>query len=65
MLHSKWKNQVALISGAGSAEGIGMAIAHRLGAAGARLIVTVSSALIAERVAELRKAGYPSHHSDA
>ena len=50
--------QVALISGAGSESGIGMAIARRLGAAGARLIVTASSARIAERVAELRAAGF-------
>ncbi|MDQ7911630.1 SDR family oxidoreductase [Pseudomonas sp. 102515] len=50
--------QVALISGAGSEAGIGMAIAWRLGAAGARLLVTASSARIAERVAELRAAGF-------
>ena len=45
-------------SGAGSESGIGMAIARRLGAAGARLLVTASSARIAERVAELRAAGF-------
>ena len=49
--------QVALVSGAGSERGIGMAIARRLGAAGVKLIVTASSARIAERVAELRAAG--------
>lgn len=48
------KNPVALISGVGSEMGIGMAIARRLGAAGARLIVTASSARIAQRVEELR-----------
>jgi 3-oxoacyl-[acyl-carrier protein] reductase len=53
-----WKDQVALISGAGSEHGIGMAIARRLGAAGAKLIVTASSARIAERVAELRAEGF-------
>lgn len=50
--------QVALVSGAGSERGIGMAIARRLGAAGVKLIVTASSARIAERVAELRAAGF-------
>ncbi|MBV7563887.1 SDR family NAD(P)-dependent oxidoreductase [Pseudomonas sp. sia0905] len=50
--------QVALVSGAGSEKGIGMAIARRLGAAGVKLIVTASSARIAERVAELRAAGF-------
>ncbi|WP_137279189.1 SDR family NAD(P)-dependent oxidoreductase [Pseudomonas rhizoryzae] len=49
--------QVALISGAGSRSGIGMAIAQRLGAAGAKLIVTASSARISERVEELKEAG--------
>lgn len=53
-----WKDQVALVSGAGSEHGIGMAIARRLGAAGAKLIVTASSARIAERVAELRAEGF-------
>ena len=53
-----WNDQVALISGAGSEHGIGMAIARRLGAAGAKLIVTASSARIAERVAELRAEGF-------
>ena len=65
MLNIEWQNHVALVSGAGRDQGIGMSIARRLGSAGARLIVTASSARIAERVAELRKAGYPSHHSDA
>ncbi len=50
--------QVALVSGAGSERGIGMAIARRLGAAGVKLIVTASSARIAERVSELRAAGF-------
>ena len=47
MLNIEWQNQVALVSGAGRDQGIGMAIARRLGAAGARLIVTASSARIA------------------
>ena len=50
--------QVALISGVGSAAGIGLACARRLGTAGAKLIVTASSARVAERVAELRAAGF-------
>ncbi|WP_044874500.1 SDR family NAD(P)-dependent oxidoreductase [Pseudomonas sp. LFM046] len=53
-----WQGQVALVSGAGSEVGIGMAIARRLGACGAKLIVTASSARIADRVAELRAAGF-------
>ncbi|SFX75397.1 3-oxoacyl-[acyl-carrier protein] reductase [Pseudomonas sp. NFACC49-2] len=53
-----WKGQVALISGAGSGQGIGIAIARRLGAAGARLVITASSARIDERVAELRAEGF-------
>ena len=58
MTQAVWQGQVALVSGAGSASGIGMAIARRLGQAGARLLVTASSARIAERVAELRAEGF-------
>ncbi|MBA1289604.1 SDR family NAD(P)-dependent oxidoreductase [Pseudomonas japonica] len=58
MSERTWDGQVALISGAGSAEGIGMAIARRLGKEGARLIITASSARIAQRVAELREEGF-------
>ncbi|WP_260963149.1 SDR family NAD(P)-dependent oxidoreductase [Pseudomonas citri] len=54
----KWNHQVALISGAGSEQGIGMAVARCLGAAGAKLIVTASSARIHDRVGELRAAGF-------
>lgn len=36
--------QVALVSGAGSEHGIGLAIATRLGDSGAKLIITGSSA---------------------
>ena len=57
-MNSSWAGQVALVSGAGSELGIGMAIAHRLGAQGVKLIVTASSARINERVAELRAAGF-------
>ncbi|WP_434568511.1 SDR family NAD(P)-dependent oxidoreductase [Pseudomonas sp. Z3-8] len=51
-------NPVALVSGVGSETGIGMAIARRLGAAGARLIVTASSARIEARIEELRAEGF-------
>lgn len=37
-----WSGQVALVSGAGSEQGIGLAIARRLGEAGAKLIITGS-----------------------
>lgn len=52
------QGDVALVSGAGSELGIGMAIARRLGAAGTKLIITASSARIADRVAELRAEGF-------
>lgn len=57
-MNSNWAGQVALVSGAGSEIGIGIAIAHRLGAQGVKLIVTASSARISERVSELRAAGF-------
>jgi 3-oxoacyl-[acyl-carrier protein] reductase len=57
-MFSHWNGQVALVSGAGSEQGIGFAIAKRLGDAGAKLIITGSSARIHERVAELNAAGY-------
>ncbi|WP_191486446.1 SDR family NAD(P)-dependent oxidoreductase [Pseudomonas sp. FEN] len=50
--------QVALVSGAGSEHGIGLAIARRLGDSGAKLIITGSSARIHDRVAQLSAAGY-------
>ncbi|MGL6244213.1 SDR family NAD(P)-dependent oxidoreductase [Pseudomonas sp.] len=53
-----WNGQVALVSGAGSEQGIGIAIAKRLGSLGVKLIVTGSSARINDRVAELRAAGF-------
>ncbi|MDH4608834.1 SDR family NAD(P)-dependent oxidoreductase [Pseudomonas sp. BN102] len=57
MLNAQWRGQVALVSGAGSEVGIGMAVARRLGAAGVRLIVTASSERIADRVTALRAEG--------
>ncbi|CAI8860801.1 SDR family NAD(P)-dependent oxidoreductase [Pseudomonas sp. IT-P260] len=53
-----WSGQVALVSGAGSEQGIGFAIAKRLGDLGAKLIITGSSARILERVAQLCAQGY-------
>ena len=58
MPNANREHPVALISGVGSDIGIGMAIARRLGAAGARLIITASSARIAQRVEELRAEGF-------
>lgn len=58
MLNLNLDKHVALISGAGSPNGIGMAIARRLGRSGAKLIISASSARIADRVAELRAEGF-------
>lgn len=58
MLNARDRGRVALVSGVGSEHGIGMAIARRLGVAGAKLIITASSARIAARVAELRAEGF-------
>jgi 3-oxoacyl-[acyl-carrier protein] reductase len=52
-----WSGQVALVSGAGSEYGIGLAIARRLGDAGVKLIITGSSARIHDRVAQLSAEG--------
>lgn len=54
----KWSGQVALVSGAGSEQGIGLAIARRLGDLGAKLIITGSSARIHDRVVQLSAEGY-------
>lgn len=57
-MFKNWSGQVALVSGAGSEHGIGLAIARRLGDSGAKLIITGSSARIHDRVAQLIAAGY-------
>lgn len=49
--------RVAIITGAGSAQGIGFAAARLLGAEGSRVVVTSTTDRIFERVAELRAAG--------
>ncbi|WP_411379577.1 SDR family NAD(P)-dependent oxidoreductase [Pseudomonas sp. MPB26] len=57
-MFNNFSGQVALISGAGSEQGIGLAIARRLGDLGAKLVISASSARIHERVAQLSAAGY-------
>jgi 3-oxoacyl-[acyl-carrier protein] reductase len=57
MALSMWQGQVALVSGAGSESGIGLAIARRLGREGVRVLITASSARIQQRVAELQAEG--------
>jgi 3-oxoacyl-[acyl-carrier protein] reductase len=49
--------QVALVTGAGSAQGIGFAVARRLQAAGARLVIASTTARIHERARELDPSG--------
>lgn len=58
MPNAVMQDHVAIVSGAGSEIGIGMAIARRLGLAGARLIITASSARVFDRVEELRSEGF-------
>lgn len=52
-----WQGQVALVSGAGSESGIGLAIARRLGQEGVRILLTASSERIHQRAAELQAEG--------
>jgi len=47
----------AIVTGAGSATGIGFAVASALGALGAAVLVTATTDRIHDRVAELRRAG--------
>ncbi|MEK1906355.1 MAG: SDR family NAD(P)-dependent oxidoreductase [Pseudomonas sp.] len=61
--------QIALISGAGSDSGIGMAIARRLGRQGIRVLLTASSTRVETRAAELCAEGiqaraYPADLTD-
>lgn len=51
------RQQGAIITGAGSTQGIGFAAARLLGAAGSRVVITSTTDRIFERVAELRAAG--------
>lgn len=50
-------HDIAIVTGAGSPEGIGMAAALRLGHSGMRVVVTSTTHRIHERAAELREAG--------
>ena len=50
--------QTAVITGAGSAEGIGFAIARRLYAAGVRVVITSTTDRIHTRARELDAGGY-------
>ncbi len=52
-----WQGQVALVSGAGSEQGIGFAIARRLAREGVRLLLTGSSERIHERARTLLDEG--------
>ena len=51
------RGRLALVSGAGSATGIGMAAARALGSMGARVAITATTERIHERAAELRRDG--------
>lgn len=57
MANHTLQDQVALVSGAGSESGIGLAITRRLAHEGIRVLLTVSSARIPQRAAELRAEG--------
>jgi 3-oxoacyl-[acyl-carrier protein] reductase len=57
MAEQAFAGQVALVSGAGSEHGIGLAIARRLGAQGAQLVITGSSVRIHDRVTQLQAEG--------
>ncbi|MES1955995.1 SDR family NAD(P)-dependent oxidoreductase [Salinisphaera hydrothermalis] len=52
---------VALITGAGSADGIGFAIARELGQASMAVLICATSERIFDRVEELRQAGLSAH----
>jgi 3-oxoacyl-[acyl-carrier protein] reductase len=56
-LPQTFENQVAIVTGAGSAEGIGFAVARRLLAQGAKVAITSTTGRIAERARELDAAG--------
>jgi 3-oxoacyl-[acyl-carrier protein] reductase len=52
-MEQAFAEQVALVTGAGSAHGIGFAVARRLYAAGARVVITSTTRRIYERAREL------------
>lgn len=51
------QSRTAIVTGAGSAEGIGAAVAMMLGRAGMNVVVTSTTDRIHERVSDLRRAG--------
>jgi 3-oxoacyl-[acyl-carrier protein] reductase len=60
MSHPPLDGQVALVTGAGSPDGIGFACATALGALGARVVLVSTSDRIHQRAGELREAGIPA-----
>jgi len=54
--------RVAVVTGAGSAEGIGFASARLLGALGAAVVLGATSDRVADRAAELRASGVDASH---
>ena len=56
-LPQDFANQVAIVTGAGSAEGIGYAVARKLLALGAKVAITSTTARISERARELDASG--------
>jgi 3-oxoacyl-[acyl-carrier protein] reductase len=52
--------RVALVTGAGAPDGIGLSVARLLGALGARVAVTATTERVSERAAELDAVGIPS-----
>lgn len=54
-------SDIAIVTGAGSPEGIGMACALLLGRAGMRVVVASTTDRIHDRVADLRAAGVDAH----
>jgi 3-oxoacyl-[acyl-carrier protein] reductase len=55
------RGQVALVTGAGSPDGIGMAVARTLAAAGATVVLTSTTDRVQQRVAELRADDATAH----
>lgn len=51
------RQRVAIVTGAGSAQGIGFAAARRLGTSGSPVVITSTTDRIFQRVTELRRAG--------
>jgi 3-oxoacyl-[acyl-carrier protein] reductase len=56
-MHPVWNTQTAVVTGAGSAEGIGFAVARRLHAAGVFLAITSTTERIHERAREIDPTG--------